>query len=160
MKIGDRVKLPGRRVAATVIEVREMIRTEGGDAIKMPDDQGEVVGQTVLLEFDRPVRYNRSKTQFQVGWFDAENCVMIRTYWSVTTARKEWTCVRCGLPIKKGVRHFYAYDSGGVNQRREHLNCHQEFVYSGLTSDRYRLALGGNYDSAFVENSPPSAAEE
>jgi hypothetical protein len=77
MKVGDRVKLLGRRVAAIVREVRDVIRTEYGDALKMPDDQGELAGQMVLLEFDKPVRYNKSKTQFQVGWFDAENCVIV-----------------------------------------------------------------------------------
>lgn len=69
--IGDRVKLRGRRVAATVTDVIDVVHTKDGDVVKMPGDQGESVGQIVLLEFDKPVRYNSSKTPFLLGWFGA-----------------------------------------------------------------------------------------
>jgi hypothetical protein len=88
MKVGDRVKLKGRRVAATVVGIRRLVHSEfgvildpGGDfefaVILDPGGDFEFAGQSVCLEFDKPVRYNSSKTEFQTGWFDDEDCVIV-----------------------------------------------------------------------------------
>ena len=58
MKIGDRVKPLGRRVAATVIDVRQ---SPGGPNM-------------VLLEFDKPVCYSTSEFPFRIAWFGAAEC--------------------------------------------------------------------------------------
>ena len=61
MNRGDRIKLKGRRIRATVLDFRAI-----EDGCVVP------VGRTglVLLEFDKPVRYGRSSLPFTVGWFD------------------------------------------------------------------------------------------
>ena len=47
-----------------------------------------------------------------------------RRHFSVTTARKIWTCNTCGKPIEKGERYTHSADSpSGRNERRDCQKC-------------------------------------
>ncbi len=75
-----------------------------------PQSATETIPQTLA-------RYAREAAEIRA------NLAAMQRFASVKVAKKSWTCSGCGCAILPGQRYIYSYATGGVDERRDCVQC-------------------------------------